>query len=125
MGSLPFEDDALPLSLQRTRRVCRRLLKQFRDMLPEPPLLLPPTMDIFPPSTPASSPSTELVHSFTESDSTDLPLSSDTLTGQTLGTRLHQVYQTQLNSFGLFRLYDKESLPVHDPEDTSDDIAGS
>ena len=39
--------------------------------------------------------------------------------------RLRQVYQTQSNSFGLSRLYDKESLPVHDPEDTFDDIAGS
>ena len=39
--------------------------------------------------------------------------------------RLRQVYRTQSNSFGLSRLYDKESLLVHDPEDTLDDIAGS
>ena len=42
----------------------------------------------------------------------------------TLGMRLHQVYWTQSNSFGLFCLYDEESLPVHDLEDTSDDVAG-
>jgi hypothetical protein len=30
-----------------------------------------------------------------------------------------------LNSFGLFHRYDQESLPAHDPEDTSDDVAGS
>jgi len=40
MSSLPFEDDALPLSLRRTRRVHRKLPKQFRDMLPELPLPL-------------------------------------------------------------------------------------
>jgi len=125
MSSLPFEDDVLPLLLQQTRRVHHRLLKRFRDMLPEPPPPLPPTTDIFLLSTPASSLSTELAHSFTESNSADPPLSLDTLTGQSLGTRLWQVYQTQSNSFGLFHLYDKESLPVHDPEDTSDDIAGS
>jgi len=94
-------------------------------MLPEPPLLLPPNTDIFPPPAAASSPPTELSHFFTESDPIGLPLSSDTLAGQTLGMRLHQVYRTQSNSFGLFCLYDKESLPVHDPEDMSDDVAGS
>ena len=94
-------------------------------MLPEPPPPLPPTTDIFLLSTPVSFPSTELAHSFTESNSADPPLSSDTLTGQALETRLRQVYRTQSNSFGLFRLYDKEFLPVHDPEDMSDDIAGS
>jgi len=125
MSSLPFEDDALPLSLRRTQRVHRKLPKRFRDMLPEPPLPLPPTADIFWLSTPVSSPSTELAHSFTESNSADPPLSSDTLTGQALETRLRQVYRTQSNSFGLFRLYDKEFLPVHDPEDMSDNIAGS
>ena len=125
MSSLPFKDDALPLSLRQTRRVHWKLLKRFRDMLPEPPPPLPPTADIFLLSTPISSLSTELAHSFTESNSADPPLSSDTLTGQALEMRLWQVYWTQSNSFGLFRLYDKESLPVHDPEDTSDNIAGS
>ena len=125
MGSPPFQDDALPLSLRRTRQDCRRLPKRYRDMLPEPPPPLPPNTDIFPPPAAASSPPTELSHFFTESDPVGPPLSSDTLAGQTLGTRLRQVYRTQSNLFGLFRLYDKESLPVHDPEDTSDDVAGS
>ena len=119
------EDENLPLSLRRTRRTLRRLPKRFRDMLPEPPPPLPPTTVIFPLSTPASSPSTELAHSFTEFDSAGPPLSSDTMTGQASRTRLRQTYRTQSNSFGLLRLYDKESLPMYDPEDTSDDIAGS
>ena len=125
MGS--FQDDALPLSLRQSRQDHQRLPKQFRGMPPEPPLLLPPFTDIFPPSsgTPAPSLSSELTHSFTESDPTGPPLSFATLAGQTLGMRLHQVYWTQLNLFGLFCLYDEESLPVYDLEDTSDDIAGS
>ena len=82
-------------------------------------------MDIFLPTTPTSSSSAELTRSLTGPDPAGPPLCSGTLTGQTLGTTMHQVYCTQSNSFGLFHLYDKESLPVHDPEDTSDDIAGS
>ena len=96
MGPLPFQDDTLPLSLRQSRWDHWRLLKQFRDMLPEPPLPLPPFTDVFPPSssTPTPSPSTELAHSFTESDPTSPPLSSDTLAGQVSGMRLCQVYWT-------------------------------
>ena len=36
------EDDTVPLSIRRTHRANRRLPKHFRDMLPEPPLPLPP-----------------------------------------------------------------------------------
>ena len=36
------EDDTLPLAIRRTQRVNRRLPKRFRDILPEPPLPLPP-----------------------------------------------------------------------------------
>ena len=127
MGSLPFQDDTLPLSVWWSWWDHRRLLKWFRDMLSEPPPLLPPFTDIFPPSssTPTPSPSTELAHSFTETDPTSLPLSADTLVGQASGMRLHQVYWTQSNLLGLFCLYDEESLPVHDPEDMSDNVAGS
>ncbi|KIM57236.1 hypothetical protein SCLCIDRAFT_131068 [Scleroderma citrinum Foug A] len=40
-----------------------------------------------------------------------------------LAQRPRPIYQTQSNSFGLFRHYDKESIPTHDPEDIPDDIA--
>ena len=35
-------DDHLPLAQRRSRRANRRLPLRFRDMLPEPPLPLPP-----------------------------------------------------------------------------------
>ena len=50
---------------------------------------------------------------------------SDPLTIWTVAPRMCQIYQTQPSSFGLFHCYDKETLPTHDPEDISDNIAGS
>ena len=50
---------------------------------------------------------------------------SDPLTVRTVALRMHQIYQMQPNSFGLFCCYDKETLPTHDPEDIFDDITGS
>ena len=91
-------------------------------MLPEPPKPLPPTrLDNLLPSLTESelrSPS-----SFPDQTSTD---GSNSPTLQTpLAQRLRPTYQTQSNSFGLFRHYDKETLPTHDPEDISEDIAVS
>ncbi|KIM67459.1 hypothetical protein SCLCIDRAFT_107697, partial [Scleroderma citrinum Foug A] len=86
-----------------------RLPKRFRDMLPEPPQLLPPAnLDNLVPSAPTC----------------DMD-GSDPLTIQTLLLRSCQIYQTQLNLFGLFCHYDKETLPAYNPEDTSDDITVS
>ena len=132
-SSLLCQDDSLPLSLQRTRQVHRRLPKRFRDMIPEPPQPLPPAdLDNLVPSTPTRIPSLQVAHFLTEAEPQGLPLSpdqdmdgSDSLAKQTLVLRPHQLYQTQLNLFGLFRRYDKETLPVYDPEDTSDGIAVS
>ena len=69
-------------------------------------------------------------HSWNESESQTLPFPPDEDTDgsgsrpvQTLVPKPRRIYQTQTNSFGLFRLYDKESIPVYDPEDTSNDVA--
>ena len=69
-------------------------------------------------------------HSWNESESQTLPFPPDEDTDgsgsrpvQTLVPKPRRIYQTQTNSFGLFRLYDKESIPVYDPEDTFNDVA--
>ena len=131
-SSLLCQNDVpLPLSLRRTRRVHRRLPKRFRDILPEPPRALPPTeLDGLVPSTPIRVPSMDLAHSSTESDPQapslspdhDIRNGSDLLAPQTLMPRPRRIHETRSNSFGLFRCYDKGSLPAYDPEDTSDDI---
>ena len=68
-------------------------------------------------------------HSWNESESQTLPFPPDEDTDgsgfrpiQTLVLKPHRIYQTQTNSFRLFRLYDKESIPVYNPEDTSNDV---
>ena len=99
-------------------------------MLPEPPKPLPPTdlNNSLAPSTPTPAPSMNFAHSLVESEPhapSSLMDGSDPLTVQTVAPRMRQIYQTQPNSFGLFHCYDKETLPTHDPEDISDDIAGS
>ncbi|KIJ57630.1 hypothetical protein HYDPIDRAFT_34927 [Hydnomerulius pinastri MD-312] len=93
------EDDSLPLSLWRSRRLNRRLPQRFRDMLPEPPM---PSM----PSTPPPAASMPSAHS----EHTRVPQPC-------------QIFNTQPNSFGLFRSYDKATLPTHDPEDSSGEDA--
>jgi len=77
-SSLPCQDDSLPLSLWQTRWVHRRLPKRFRDMIPEPPQLLPPAnLDNLVPSTPTHIPSLQVAHFSTEAESQGLPLSPD------------------------------------------------
>lgn len=89
-------------------------------MLPEPPKPLPPTpLDVLFPSLTESG--RQLPISFPVRDSAD---DSNSPSLQTpLAQRPRPIYQTQSNSFGLFRRYDKESIPTHDPEDIPDDIA--
>ena len=89
-------------------------------MLPEPPKPLPPTRsnDSLTPSTTTHAPSVNFAYSLAESE-------PHPLTVPTVAPRMRRIYQTQSNSFGLFRRYDREALPTYDPEDISDDIAGS
>lgn len=108
--------------MRRGRRAHRQLPKRFRDVLPEPPLPLPP-QDIVPrevnvvpvanhhslapvvtPDQPSSLPTSDPIVQFVEPPP----------------VKEHQaVVATQANSFGLFRLYDEGSIPAHDPEDQS------
>ena len=65
-GIVQVEDETLPLSIRRTRRMNRRLPKRFWDILPEPPLPLPPQgVEVFleanPLPTDSGSPSTTAI----------------------------------------------------------------
>ena len=125
------DDGSLLLSLRRTRRVHRRLPKRFRDMLPEPPRPLPPPgFDNSTSSTLNHVPSVNIVHSWNESKSQTPPFPPDEdMNGSgsrivwTLAPQLRQIYWSPTNSFGLFRCYDKVSIPVYDPEDNSGNVA--
>ena len=111
--AMNVESDAkstsLPLSLCRTRQTNCRLPKRYRDMLPEPHMPLPPL-------------------ECRESDGertqapelTNIPASSD-LQGRTLHSPLpSRTFKSQVNSYGLFWLYDYDTVPENDPEDISD-----
>ena len=117
------EHDTLPLSIRRTRRANRRLPKRFRDMLPEPPLPLPPQgvevpFDVgFPQENPDSRPSTTATSASTNQSSSQADPTSQFAR---LPSKPHAVLTTQRNSFSLFREYDKDSIPsINDPEDQS------
>ena len=97
-------------------------------MLPEPPQPLPPIDLGLVPSAATRTPSINLACLLTESKPRARSLFSGEDTGgscspavQTLILRPCQIHQTPPNSFGLFRVYNKESLPIYDPEDTIDD----
>ena len=116
-------EDTLPLSVHRTRWANRQLPKRFRDILPEPPLPLPPQ-------------DAEVLLQV-DTLETNLGPPSSTTTSMPLGSQLSSqadpqsawlpsarcgVLATQKNSFGLFHLYDGDSLPIsNDPEDQSGD----
>ena len=89
-------------------------------MLPEPLKPLPPTdlNDSLTPLTATHPPPMNFVHSLAESEPRPFVV-------WTIAPRMRHIYQTQSNSFGLFRRYDNKTLPVYDPEDISDDIVGS
>ena len=117
------EDDTLPLSIRRTRRVNRRLPKRFRDMLPEPPLPLPPQdaevfLEVNPLQANSGSPSTTAAIPVPISQpSSQADLATPQLAP--LPSKRRGVFATQKNSFGLFRLFDDDSIPINDPEDQS------
>ena len=103
-------DDDLPLAQRRSRRTNRRLPLQFRDMLPEPPLPLPPpeVLENSAQTTQAPTANT-LSHPVTDIIS---PVQPD----RSLRP-LRKFFKTLANTFGLFRLYYTDSVPRHDPED--------
>src|SRR5580704_7753357 len=94
-----------------TRRLNRRLPLRFRDLLPQPPLPLPP-----PP----------LSHSIASTDEHSSQSTANNRMGsssslgsshRTVRQRLRQVFITARNVFGLSRLYHVAELPSHDPEE--------
>lgn len=81
----------------------RKLPKRFRDPTPEPLPSLPPAPE-----------------GSLDSPSRTFPpinyLSEDTSTNS-FSSRLRRTFQSHRNIFGLFRRYQSESLPSHDPEE--------
>ena len=112
------------LSIHRPQRTNRRLPKRFRDLLPEPPLPLPPQdvevplevniMQANPGTCPtAANPSVTSNDQFSSRED-GLDQSAE------LPSQRYAVVATKVNSFGLFRLYDENSIPsTDDPEDQS------
>ena len=108
------DSPSLPLSLRRTRRSNRRLPKRYRDMLPELHMPLPP------PECRESNGERTLVPELAG------VLASNDLqpSGPPHGPPPSRIFKSQVTSYGLFRLYDYDTVPEHDPEDISD-TAGS
>ena len=105
------ESASLPLALRRTRRTNRCLPKRYRDILPEPHMLLPPPecreIDEERPHVP------ELA---------DIPVSSDLEGGTPRSLLPSRTFKTQANSYGLFRSYHYDTVPHNDLEDISDAV---
>ena len=117
------EEDTLLLSLRRTRQTNRKLPKCFWDMLPEPPLPLPPqgieVLQVGAQHANSSScPSTTAA--FVTLGSQSSAQAEPTTQSARISLNRYAVLTTQKNSFGLFRVYDKGSIPsANDPEDQS------
>ena len=109
-------EDNAPLSICRSRRVNRRLPKRFRDMLPEPPMPLPPQdVDFLDDALQTNSSPCLLVTPNIQTSEADVTAQSARPSSKSCTT-----LTTQKNSFGLFRVYDVESIPnANDPEDQS------
>lgn len=105
----------MSLAQRRPRRV-RRLPLRFRDVLPEPPLPLPPSdlADNLNALTEQETPGQRSnggheTRRGTMTTLSELPTSSSrSLLGR---------FRTLMNKFGLSRVYTSEKLPSHDPED--------
>lgn len=93
------EDDAQSLAQRRTRRMNRRLPLRFRDSLPQPLLPLPPAE----------------AHPEVHSSEASPPVQTRI---QSVWSPIRRMFKTQLNKFGLYRVYCATHLPAHDPDDT-------
>jgi hypothetical protein len=82
------DNESLSLAKRRPRRLNRLMPKRFRDDPPQPLPLLPPTLDTI-----------------------DQPLA------QGLRLCMRRIFSTPRNIFGLWRRYNTETLPSHDPEE--------
>lgn len=84
-------------------------------MLPELPLPLPPNDAVAEPEVSLG------CHLPTPDQSTPLAISGPITVGdaQLSQEQHHTVHVTQINSFGLFRIYNQDSTPINNPEDQS------
>ncbi|KIK19796.1 hypothetical protein PISMIDRAFT_106977 [Pisolithus microcarpus 441] len=105
----PLQDDDLPLAQRRARHTNRQLPLQFWDMLPEPPLPLPPT------NLPRSL--ILLVPQGNLALSCDTPPAHAEELSSSLHSSPHKIFKSQINKFSLFHAYDTDTLPGYDPED--------
>ena len=104
-------DDLDQALAQRRGRRDPRLPKRYRDMLPDPPAALPPSLQ-------------SVCH-----DDAMLPLFQEThpasaSRGPSVIAKITKVLKSPRNTFGLFRQYYATRFPDHDPDDnlTSDDL---
>jgi hypothetical protein len=100
------DDDDLSLVECRPHRKTQ-LPMRFRDDVPQPLPLLPPTADGLGES---DAPTTS--HALF-----DAPSSSSVLPTRSFQSRIRQLFCTPKNIFGLFRQYRSKNLPSHDPEE--------
>lgn len=91
----PDENNSVPLSEGRPRRLNRRLPKRYRDILPEAAPALPPNLPPLPDSSSSS----------TVGDTHILP------------PLVRKLFRTPRNIFGLVRQYFSKQLPTVDPEE--------
>ena len=103
--SIPEEDvDHRSLAERRPRRENRQLPMRFRDVVPQPLPLLPPT---------AEAPA--------EQEASPVPSQPTASTSaSSLPSRVLRIFRTPRNVFGLFRQYFTDKLPSHDPEEHID-----
>jgi hypothetical protein len=107
--SLEAEDDGMSLAERRPRRL-KSLPKRFKDIVPEPPPLLPPISQI--PTNVTSAPQAHLLPASEESRHSS--------TEHSPGPLIRNMLQSPKNIFGLFRRYFSDTLPLHDPEEHQD-----
>lgn len=102
------------LAESRPRRENRQLPKRFRDMIPQQlPALFPPGIAV-----PASSSRLTEASSHTQgSTSSDTPSRSLADMGAPVTPRLRRILETGRNAFGLFRRFEGDKAPSHDPEE--------
>ena len=99
-AELKSNDDSLPLAQQRPHRI-HQLPACYRDFIPEPPRLLPPA---------------EFQGNLGEVEPLNFCLLNASLPSLATQVPSRPKIKTQLNSFSLFWLYDKGSLPIDDPD---------
>lgn len=104
---LESNHDSLPLAQRRPRRP-RRLPARYRDLVPEPPRPLPPA---------------EAQGNLGEVGPSNSCLPNASLPSPATSVSSRPKIKTQLNNFGLFRLYDTDSLPINDPD--TDHLSGT